>query len=68
MRVVIGGAKEFRGRVEQGGQIVAQVYGTNRRRVQSELVHYSLMYEQDGPVVAYIHEKRGGRWVKSATG
>ena len=44
------GKVEYRGRVRQGGMIVATVEGRGRKFVEREIAHYALVYGQDGPV------------------
>lgn len=53
---------EFRGRVIQDGQIVAQVFGGDFEAVDAEGAHYLAVYGQDGPAVLQIAEKRNKRW------
>ena len=42
--------KSFRAEVWQDGMMMAAVEGRNRKHVERDILHYAMVYGQDGPV------------------
>ena len=54
--------ENYRARVIQDGQTVAQVFGSDFAATEREGTYYLWTYAQDGPAEMQIAEKRSGCW------
>jgi hypothetical protein len=63
IRAALAGENEmlYQGRVVQDGLVVAQCSSKNEERMLGELMHFTMVYGQDGPVRADVRHGKG-RW------